>query len=46
MIKELKQRLQQQYNEMYKTDWKEIVGGFFVGVGLVVLTYLWFSIIN
>jgi hypothetical protein len=43
MTKELKLKLQQQYNDMYKTDWGEIVGSIAVGVGLIVLTYLYFK---
>ena len=43
MTKELKLKLQQQYNEMYKTDWVEIVGSIVVGIGLIVLTYLYFK---
>lgn len=46
MTKQLKQKLQQQYNEMYKIDYKEMIGSIIVCIGLLVLTYLYYSIIN
>jgi hypothetical protein len=44
MLKITKQKLQQQYNEMWKTDWKEIIGSITVCIGFILLTFLWFSI--
>lgn len=44
MTKELKLKLQNQYNEMYpKFDYKEFFGSIAVGIGFIVLTFLWFS---
>ena len=43
MLNETKLKLQQQYNDMYKTDWGEIVGSIGVGIGFIILTYLYFK---
>ena len=43
MTNELKLKLQQQYNDMYKTDWGEIFGSIGVGIGFLILTYLYFK---
>lgn len=43
MTKELKLKLQKQYNDMYRTDWGEIIGSIVVGIGLIILTYLYFK---
>jgi len=43
MTNELKIKLQQQYNDMYKTDWGEIVGSIVVGISIILFTYLYFK---
>ena len=44
MQKELKQKLDQQYAEMYpKTDWVEIIGSVIAVAGIAVFGYLWFK---
>lgn len=46
MTKELKIKLQQEYDAMYpKFDFVEFFGTIAVGVGFIVLTYLWFTIL-
>ena len=46
MTKELKTKLQQQYDAMYpKFDFVEFFGTIAVGIGFIVLTYLWFTIL-
>ena len=45
MLPELKQKLDQQYAEMYPaTDWKEIIGSVVVVALLGAFGYLWFSV--
>jgi len=43
MLQELKQKLDEQYKEMWpETDWKEIIGSIVVVALLAVFGYLWF----
>jgi len=46
MLKEKKLQLKNQYDDLYKTDWVEIIGSILVGVLLAVFTVLWFCIVN
>ena len=44
MTKELKIKLDQQYNEMYpKTDWVEFIGSIVVVALIGLFGYLWFK---
>jgi hypothetical protein len=42
MTNELKNKLQSQYDEMYKIDWSEIIWSTIAGVGLGVLAIAYF----
>ena len=45
MLAELKQKVNEQYDEMYpKTDWKEKIDSILVGAMIVLFAYLYFSI--
>ena len=44
MLPELKQKLDQQYDEMWpKTDWFEIIGSIVCVAGIALFGYLWFK---
>lgn len=45
MLKELKQKLDEQYNDMWTINWKEIIGAPIVAILIFVLAFAFFSTI-
>ena len=46
MLPEFKEKLDQQYDDMYKTDWVEIIGTVIVGTLIFVFAYLYFKYVS